>query len=177
VHPLAGPPTKQVKNFVETKFCLQPLKIVEVHVKFLTPPPTGSAEWPNIMKVEQNGQLSAYYHNGDKQVFFLDGLLLRPKLVLLTEKPSKNEKAQDELDMGVVNVDKFRTIKVFLSNITPVTARWSLNYVKFPKKSIIGHKTTTEWEQENLQKTDDPEVFEFSVTEVRYAISTWHREL
>jgi hypothetical protein len=96
----------------------------------------------------------------------LDGLLLRPKLELLTEKPSKNDKAMDEIDMGVVNVDKFRTIKVFLSNITEVTAKWRLNYVSFPKKQTIGHMTTTPWEMENLNMTDDPDVFEFSKSDV-----------
>jgi len=97
----------------------------------------------------------------------LDAFLLRPKLELLTEKKAKNDKAMDELDFGVVNVDKFRTIKVFLSNITEPTARWKLNYVSFPKKQTIGYSTTTPWEVENMDKTDDPDVFEFSVTEVR----------
>jgi hypothetical protein len=96
---------------------------------------------------------------------YLDGLLLRPKLELLTEKPSKNDKALDELDFGTCNIDKFRTIKVFLSNITEVTAKWRLNYVKFPKKGTIGYSTTTPWETENMNKTDDPDVFEFSVTD------------
>jgi hypothetical protein len=97
----------------------------------------------------------------------LHGFLLRPKIVLLTENPSKNDKAMDELEFGTVNIEKFRTIKVFLSNITPVTARWKLNYVKFPTKRTIGHNTTTPWEQENMDKSDDPDVFEFSVTEVK----------
>lgn len=35
----AGKASKVVKPKVETKFCLQPLKIVEVHVKFLAPSP------------------------------------------------------------------------------------------------------------------------------------------
>lgn len=106
----------------------------------------------------------------------LDGLLLRPKLVFLMEKPSKNDKAMDEIDMGVVNIDKFRTIKVFLSNINEVTAKWKLNYVKFPKKSTIGYSTTTPWEKENMDKTDDPDVFEFSLTEVSNFILNLNRE-
>ena len=73
-------------------------------------------------------------------------MLLRPKLELLTEKPQKNDKAMVELDFSVVNVDKFRTIKVYLSNVTDVTAKWKLNYVAFPKKSTIGYSTTTPWE-------------------------------
>lgn len=95
---------------------------------------------------------------------------MRPKLELLTEKPSKNDKALDELDLGIVNIDKFRTIKVYLSNITDVTARWKLNYVNFPKKATIGYSTTTPWEVENMNKTDDPDVFEFSTTEVNIFI-------
>lgn len=42
--------------------------------------------------------------------------MLRPKVVLLTEKDSKNDYAMDEMDFGTVNVDRLRTIKVFLSN-------------------------------------------------------------
>ena len=84
----------------------------------------------------------------------------------MTEKPSKNDKAIDELDFGTVNIDKHRTTKVFLSNITEVTAKWNLNYVKFPKKQTIGYNTTTPWEVENMQKNDDPDVFEFSATDV-----------
>lgn len=147
-------------------FCLQPLKIVEIDVKFLAPSPFSSEEWPNIIKNDRVGELIAYFTNGDSQKLILDGFLLRPKLELLTEKPSKNDKAMDELDFGTVNVDKFRTIRVFLSNVTEPTARWKLNYVSFPKKSTIGYSTTTPWEVENMEKTDDPDVFEFSVTDV-----------
>lgn len=100
-------------------------------------------------------------------------MLLRPKLELLTEKPSKNDKALDELDFGVVNVDKWRTIKVFLSNVTEVSGKWKLNYVSFPKKSTIGYSTTTPWEVENMEKNDDPDVFEFSVTEVNYCFKIY----
>lgn len=92
--------------------------------------------------------------------------MLRPKLVLLTEKAAKNDKAMDELSFGVCNVDMHRTIKVFLSNITEVTAKWQLNYVKFAKKTTISKYTTTRWENENMEKVDDPDVFEFSVTDV-----------
>lgn len=62
------------------------------------------------------------------------------------------------------NVDCFKTIKLYLSNITEVTAKWSLNYVKFPKKVTMSKYTETQWEAENLKKVDDPDVFEFSVS-------------
>ena len=125
-----------------------------------------------IIKNERKGEITAHFANGESQKLVLDGLLLRPKLELLTEKSSKNDKAMDELDMGVVNVDKFRTIKVFLSNVTEPTAKWKLNYVSFPKKSTIGYSTLTPWEQENMEKTDDPDVFEFSVTDVSFLLKS-----
>jgi len=86
--------------------------------------------------------------------------------MLLTEYSSRNDKAQDELDFGICNVDVKRTITIFLSNITEVTANWMLNYVKFPKKQTVSKYTTTVWEQENLEKMDDPDVFEFSLASV-----------
>ena len=142
------------------------MKILEIDVKFLAPSPYSNDEWPITIKNDRMGELIAYFSNGDTQKLVLDGMLLRPKLELLTEKPSKNDKAMDELDFGVVNVDKFRTIRVYLSNVTEPTARWKLNYVSFPKKSTIGYSTTTPWEVENMEKTDDPDVFEFSNSEV-----------
>ena len=158
--------SKVVKPKVETMFCLQPLKIVEIHVKFLAPPASDTKEWPMTIFSERSGDLIAYFANGDQQKLFLDGVLMRPKVTILTDFPSKNDYALDELDFGKVNVEKNRTIHVYLSNETDVTAKWTLNYVKFPKKSTIGHNTTTPWEVENMEKTDDPEVFEFSVTSV-----------
>lgn len=72
----------------------------------------------------------------------------------------------DEMDFGVCNVDCFRTITLYLSNITEVTAKWSLNYVKLPKKVTMSKYTETAWEAENLKKVDDPDVFEFSISNV-----------
>lgn len=116
-----------------------------------------------IMQSQRQGELTASFSNGDAQSFNLLGMLLRPKLMLLTEYSSRNDKAQDELDFGICNVDMKRTITIFLSNITEVTANWSLNYVKFPKKQTVSKYTTTAWEDENMQKVDDPDVFEFAL--------------
>lgn len=71
----------------------------------------------------------------------------------------------DEIDFGMLHTQSHRTFRVYLSNITEVTAKWRLNYVAFPKKQTIGYMTKTAWETENLVKHDDPEVFEFSVTD------------
>lgn len=60
---------------------------------------------------------------------------MRPKICILTDYTSKNDYAIDELDFGMINVEKSKTIHIYLSNQTEVTAKWSLNYIKFPKKS------------------------------------------
>ena len=119
-HPMAitQTPTKVLKPKVETAFCLQPLKIVELHVKFMAPKASDNTEWPMIMQNTRNGDLVASFGNGDTQSFELLGQLMRPKLMLLTEFSSRNDKAQDELDFGICNVDVRRTITIFLSNIT-----------------------------------------------------------
>lgn len=146
-------------------FCLQPLKIVEVHVKFAAPSPSDSAEWPMTILNERKGEIIAYFSNGDQQKLFLDGVLQRPKLQLMTDYSSKNDYALDELDFGEVNVEGERKIHIYLANETDVTAKWSLAYVNFPKKQTIGHNTTTPWETENIEKTDDRSVFDFGITE------------
>ena len=70
-HPLSGAEstaksgTKVVKAKVETMFCLQPLKIVEVHVKFLAPSAGDATEWPMTLRNERAGELVAYFANGD----------------------------------------------------------------------------------------------------------------
>lgn len=83
---------------------------------------------------EQKGEIVAHFNNGDTQKLFIDAVLMRPRVVLLTDFLSRNDYAMDELDFGTVNVEKDRTIHVYLSNATDVTAKWQLNYVKFPKK-------------------------------------------
>jgi hypothetical protein len=69
--------------------------------------------------------------------------------------------------LGEVNIERSKQTLFYLINETPVPAKWSLNYVAFPKKLTIGYMTKTALEIENLQKTDDPDVFQFSLAEVR----------
>lgn len=165
-HPLAGQntPTKVMKKKVETMFCLQPQKIVDISVKFKAPKANNNDEWPMVINTPRQGILTANFANGETQKFFLEGEMLRPMVNLLTEAPSKNDYAVDEMNFGVCNVDKTRTIRLYLSNETPVTAKWALNYVKFPKKTVASKYTTTKWEEENANKNDDPDVFEFSIS-------------
>ena len=128
IHPSYGDATKKGNKVlapkVETMFCLQPLKIVEVHVKFAAPPASDHSEWPLYPMDERKGEIVAYFANGDQQKLHLDGVLLRPKVNVLTDFLSKNDYAMDELDFGLVNVEKSRTIHIYLENLTEVTAKW-----------------------------------------------------
>ena len=94
-HPMAtsSTPSKVLKEKIETAFCLQPLKIVELQVKFLAPKASDNTEWPMIMHITRDGELIASFSNGDVQSFALLGQLMRPKLMLLTEYSSRNDKA------------------------------------------------------------------------------------
>ena len=57
--------SKVLKPKPETMFCLQPLKIVEICVKFMSPPPSDTVEWPMTIRNERKGELLAYFSNGD----------------------------------------------------------------------------------------------------------------
>ena len=74
-HPMAvqQAPSKVLKKKIETAFCLQPLKIVELHVKFNAPKSSDLAEWPMIMHNKREGELTASFSNGDVQTFQLLG--------------------------------------------------------------------------------------------------------
>lgn len=150
----------------QTYFCLQPLKILEISIKYKAPSSLNTTDWPMIITKDASGSLSALFNNGDSQKLQIDALLLRPMLTLLTDKPQKNVKAQDELQFGTVHVEGHKTIRIYLSNVTDVTAKWKLNYVTFPKKASSGYMTQTQWEKENAEKMDDPDVFQFSIAEV-----------
>lgn len=62
VHPLATP--NKIGKKAETLFSLQPLKILEIDLKFKAPLPSSSEEWPLIIKNERHGELVAHFANG-----------------------------------------------------------------------------------------------------------------
>lgn len=45
-------------------FCLQPLKILEIDIKFKAPAPSATEEWPMIIRNERHGELVAQFSNG-----------------------------------------------------------------------------------------------------------------
>ena len=51
---------------VQTFFCLQPLKILEIQIKFKAPSPQNAQDWPMIIKKEAQGEILAHFINGDQ---------------------------------------------------------------------------------------------------------------
>jgi hypothetical protein len=149
-------------------FDLQPSKMLQLTVAFLTPDPENKSDWPDIIRIPNEGRFNVAFANGKMQHIDLLGMLIRPRLFLQTQKPSKNTKGQDEIDLGMVNTQQGRTLTFFISNETAAAAHWQLNYVKFPMKQTLGQNTKTALEKENLEATDDPEVFQFSHTSVSF---------
>lgn len=125
-HPLSAQSarSKPIKPKVETMFDLQPDKILQIGMKFIAPDPRDISQWPNIMKHQVMGKLNIAFANGRTQNYLVAGTLLRPRVNLITEKPSKNEKAEHELNFGTVNIERHRTLQFYLSNETKVTAKW-----------------------------------------------------
>ena len=169
-HPLAPtrPSSKGLKAKPETMFSLQPDKIVQMKIEFMPPDPNNQMEWPLVQSCIKRGIINVVFANQKVQHFNLLGNLVRPKVTIVTLKPCKNEKGVDEIELGEVNIEKSKQTMFYLINETAVPARWSLNYVKFPKKETIGYMTKTPLEIENMKKTDDPDVFQFSHTAVSY---------
>lgn len=106
-----------------------------------------------------------HFSNGDSQKFNLRAELLRPILSLNKTGFEGKDDGSVTRDFGVVHIKNFKTVSMYLSNITKVPGKWKLLYVKFPQKNSIGFATKTKLEFENEIKTDDPTVFEFSKTE------------
>lgn len=96
----------------------------------------------------------------------MEGILLRPMLRLNTEG-CEGKKSIDLLDFGLCHINNFNQKIIYLSNVSKIPAKWKLTYVKYIPKKVIAPATITKLEVEEANKTDDPAVFEFSLTEVK----------
>lgn len=65
-----------------------------------------------------------------------------------------------------MNVESFKKASIYLLNETEVDTKWKIFYVKGNLKKVYGHKTMTMDEKEDRERVDDPEVFDFNITEV-----------
>ena len=134
-------------------------------MRFRGPKVSDYDEWPMQYKTYKYGMLNIDYCNGDHQEVKLEGRLLRPDISLNTTgfQPYVGEFVQD---FNTVYYKDVKIISVFLCNSGPVPAKWKLHYVKFNPKKLTGFMTKTILEKEDDEKTDDPSVFQFSVSEV-----------
>lgn len=71
------------------------------------------------------------------------------------------------IDFGMQHIKDKGYKMMWLANKSQIPGEWKIVYVPFPEKTYYGAATVTELEKENLEKTDDPSVFNFNVSEVR----------
>ena len=166
-HPLAKSNAK-----VQTLFNLLPGTFLEAACKFLRPNPNDYEKWPMVDREVRSGTLKLNYANSTMEEVMLEAHLLRPHITIHVKDAMKDDWAEDEYDFGITYMDKehYKDIEIYLKNKSKVTAKWSLNHIKILPKDSLGYKTVTHLEQENIDKTDDPSVFIFSVAEVQYIL-------
>lgn len=128
--------------------------------------------WPNTKMTFVNGSLKVMFRNGQTQDIRLEGILYRPFLFMNSTgfEPCNDPSEPPTLDFGLLHIDDERLQTIWLCNKSPVPAQWKIVYVPFPQKDYYGAATVTKLEKENQEKVDDPEVFEFEVTEVYFGL-------
>jgi len=149
----------------ETKFNLIPGSLVELFIEFEGYNEKDHENWPLAPIARLPGMITINYANGDFQTIELEGSLLRPVLQLNTVG-FEGRKAEEVIEFELTHIKNVSQKVLYLSNISKVPAKWKLNYLKYPTKNTIAMATMTKLEIEDREKTDDPSVFEFSVTEV-----------
>lgn len=146
------------------KHVLAPEDNLMVSLKFIKPNPNDIEAWPEVARSTLKGKLMIKFSNSEEQVINLEARLYRPKLVM-TSFQCDEFKNLTEQDFGVVNTQHYKKLTLYLSNVSPIDARWELKYLKFPKKAASKLKTMTRKELEDSEITDDQGVFIFSVCE------------
>jgi hypothetical protein len=142
---------------------IEPKSNLKVEIKAFLLDPKNLEEWPINLVNEKNGKLICFFENGESQEYHLKSLLKRPRLFLSVTGNDAIESI-NLVDFGSVNCESFKKSSIFIKNETDVYSDWSINYHKFSIKSLHGYGTTTKNEKEDLEMTDDPDVFLFSLT-------------
>ena len=123
--------------------------------------------WPNSSFNVTKGSLKIIFRNGMTQKIDLVGKLMRPHLMMNVKgfEPCIEEVT---IDMGLVHITDKVIKTIWLANKSIVPASWKILYCPFPEKTYFGAATVTVLEKENLEKVDDPSVFNFNRTNVRF---------
>lgn len=146
------------KSEIQKSFNLVSGSHVELEIFFEGYLPSDPVNWPLTYKVYHHGTITIYFANGDKQTLTLEGVLLRP-LIHLNTSGIDNDEGPEVLDFGEVQEEK--VFPIYITNMSLVPAKWSLQHEKNPLRKNIVEKTMTLEDKEEMKKTDDPSVFEF----------------
>jgi hypothetical protein len=144
-------------------FNIIPNSNLKLEVKFLAPNPSNEKEWPMRMINEKYGKISVYFENNDYCEYYLIGILKRPRLNISTTGNQSIE-GSNVIDYGYVHCESAKRMSLFILNETEVESKWSIYSVKPKPKNYYGHGTMTKDEKEDMDKTDDPDVFIFNIT-------------
>ena len=144
-------------------FNIIPKSNLKIEIKTLIPDNKNLELWPITLVNEQKGKLTVFFENGEFKEYLLTTVLKRPRISLNTTGNDAIE-GPNYIDFGSVNCESFKKASVFLKNITEVLTDWQINYVKFKPKKYYGYGTTTTDEKEDIEMTDDPDMFLYNVT-------------
>lgn len=146
-------------------YSILPNTNLKLDVKFIAPKPSDEENWPLLLNSEKFGKITVIYENNVKEEFYLKGILQRPRLLIFLTGNEHIIQDKDVIDFGYVNVESYSIKNFHILNETNVSTDWCINYVFFKRKTVYGYGTTTIEEKEDIDMTDDPEVFNFDVIE------------
>jgi hypothetical protein len=153
-------------NKEEKLFNVIPNSNLKIEIKAIMPNPANLENWPITLVNEKQGKLTVTFENGKKSEYYLTACLKRPRLTLSTTGNDSIE-GPNLLDFGKVNCESYKKSFIYLKNITEVESDWAINYLKHIPKEEYGYGTTTIAEKEDIEMTDDPDMFMFSITSGR----------
>ncbi|EGR30726.1 hypothetical protein IMG5_124930 [Ichthyophthirius multifiliis] len=154
-------------SYLQNKFNLVQNSNLSLKIEFQGPKANNYQEWPLTYKTYKFGKLQILFENGDQQNIELEGHLLRP-LVYLNTSGIEDVEGDQIQDFDTVNINNYKSITIFLSNISQVPAKWKINNIKAISNRIQSAtlpNMLTKEEIEDNQKVDDPSVFEFQISQ------------
>jgi len=92
--------------------------------------------------------LEVRFRNGMVQKVDLEGELWRPYIMVNT-KGFETQTNDHLIDFGLVHVDDYKIITIYITNKSYVPGYWKMMYIPFPEKKYHGAATVTKLEKEN----------------------------
>ena len=137
------------RDCLHTDLHLLPRRSLNLDILFSPPPlPPASPLEPAKLKYEYEGELIIKFSTGQQQRVSLQGVVVRPALVV---SPPAH-------DFKVVRTDAVSNLSLFLSNPTEVDIEWQLRHVPRARRVSDG----IDGDNAPPDSVDDPSVFSFS---------------